>query len=427
MKNKLKIIIPIAIAVIAIMIAAFVIRFDGGDSVDIRSMMSTAQKYLVENNYEQAVMEYEAIINLEPNNAEAYLGIAEAYVGMGDTGKAIEWLEKGYALTGDDRLKNMIDELTDSVNAGLSDTSESGVTTAETTETEETTSAEPVLTEKQLEYCDGWYSVFSYDENGNIVSMILYNKSGEERMNVEYEYSGDDVHRKVYVDGAMYNESDDLFTDIMANPDSRDNVRKARAKTRKEENNNWWIYDENGECIENGWHNLDENGNVKYDSGSESYLKNGKLYKSHSYISDWDFTAYYDENGYITKENSEIRLPDGKLYTYEYNYTYDYDEYGYPVVGYKDGIKVYDYKNYYKGGQLIYYFERFQDEYNDSHIRGNGLEMSEDGLYLRDICHSTSARTFCTYYVPSYDGTEMIDTIFIDDTLLFECPYCNAE
>ena len=112
MKNKLKIIIPIAIAVIAIIIAAFTIRFNGGDSVDIRSMMSTAQKYLVENNYEQAIMEYEAIINLEPNSAEAYLGIAKAYVGMGDTGKAIEWLKKGYELTGDERLKDMLDGLT---------------------------------------------------------------------------------------------------------------------------------------------------------------------------------------------------------------------------------------------------------------------------------------------------------------------------
>ena len=433
MKNKLKTIIPIAIAVIAIIIAALVIRFNGGGSVDIRSMMSTAQKYLVENNYEQAIMEYEAIINLEPNNAEAYLGIAEAYVGMGDTGKAIEWLEKGYELTGDERLKNMIGELTDSVNAGLSDTSESSAATAETTETEETTQTEPVLTEKRLEYCDGWYSVFSYDESENIVSMILYNKSGEERMNAEYEYSGDDVHRKVYVDGALRDEGEVIFTDIMADAEKE---RRERANTRKEEDNNWWVYDENGDCIEHGWNNLDENGNATYDSGEEYYFKNGKIYKYHEHTYDhsleWWVTTYYDDNGYAQRQ--EYANGDNIAYTYQY------DDMGYPVIQYVDGNKFEEYTNFYTDdNKLEYAFALYKNEYYDIHFITDGrsesasMEVNGNGQYLRFISHyvnkadSNKDFTQVTYCIPSYDGTKMIDCLLIDDTLLFDCPYCNAE
>lgn len=78
---------------------------------DIESLMSTAQKYLVEMNYEQAIAEFEKIIELEPNNAEAYLGLAQAYRDSGDIDKAAEVLKKGYDITGDERLKDMIDVL----------------------------------------------------------------------------------------------------------------------------------------------------------------------------------------------------------------------------------------------------------------------------------------------------------------------------
>ena len=111
MKNKLKFIIPIVIAVIAIIVAAFCIDFKPAEKADIPSLVSTAQKYLIENNYEQAIAKFNKIIEIDPMNVDAYIGIADAYIGMGDTGKAIEWLEKGYALTGDERLKKMIDEL----------------------------------------------------------------------------------------------------------------------------------------------------------------------------------------------------------------------------------------------------------------------------------------------------------------------------
>ncbi len=64
-----------------------------------------------ELNYERAVIEFQIILEIEPMNAEAYLGLAEAYVGIGRTNKTIRVLKDGYKVTGDERLKDMIDEL----------------------------------------------------------------------------------------------------------------------------------------------------------------------------------------------------------------------------------------------------------------------------------------------------------------------------
>ena len=180
MKNKLKFIIPIAIAVIAIIVAALCIDFKPAERVDIPSLVSTAQKYLIENNYEQAIAEFNKIIEIDPMNVDAYIGIADAYIGMGDTEKAIEWLEKGYTLTSDERIKNMIDEL-NSENY-IEETVDMTVTESGT----EPLSEELVSTENRITYADGWYSIFKY-ENKNIVAMELYDRSGNKRLNANYE------------------------------------------------------------------------------------------------------------------------------------------------------------------------------------------------------------------------------------------------
>ena len=62
-------------------------------------------RYLNEGNYQEAVIAFKAAIKIDPKRPEAYLGAAEAYVGLGDTDSARKILEKGYAATNDDTLK----------------------------------------------------------------------------------------------------------------------------------------------------------------------------------------------------------------------------------------------------------------------------------------------------------------------------------
>ena len=112
MKTKLKIIIPVILAIAAVITAAFCISFTPNASQNIEEILSTAQKYLVEQNYEQAIAEFNKIIELDPMNSEAYLGLAQAYIDMGDTEKAVETLEKGFELTADTRIKAFLDKIT---------------------------------------------------------------------------------------------------------------------------------------------------------------------------------------------------------------------------------------------------------------------------------------------------------------------------
>ena len=68
-------------------------------------------RYLNDGSYEEAVIAFTAAIEIDPKRSEAYLGAAEAYIAADDIDAAIAILEKGYAATNDDTLKNRLDEI----------------------------------------------------------------------------------------------------------------------------------------------------------------------------------------------------------------------------------------------------------------------------------------------------------------------------
>lgn len=93
----------------------------GGTAIAIGASNSTtqsaitgiqlAERYLSELNYEQAVIEFQLVLEVEPMNVDAYLGLANSYIGLGDTEKALEVLHQGLERTGDARMQAKIDEL----------------------------------------------------------------------------------------------------------------------------------------------------------------------------------------------------------------------------------------------------------------------------------------------------------------------------
>ena len=69
-------------------------------------------RYLNEGNYQEAVIAFEAAIEIDPKRPEAYLGAAEAYMGLGDTDSARRVLEDGISNCEDtDGLLERVDEL----------------------------------------------------------------------------------------------------------------------------------------------------------------------------------------------------------------------------------------------------------------------------------------------------------------------------
>lgn len=113
MKQPSKLLIGIiaAIAVITVVIISIVVTVSGGSKDTYGSHMELAQRYLDELQYEQAIAEYRVAIEIEPHNPEAYLGLAEVYVAMGDTEKALEVLAEGYEQTESARIAARQEEL----------------------------------------------------------------------------------------------------------------------------------------------------------------------------------------------------------------------------------------------------------------------------------------------------------------------------
>ncbi len=77
-----------------------------------QSALKLAQRYLSEQNYEQAIIEFERVLEIDPMNIEAYLGLADAYIALGETDSAVEILNKGFELTGDRDIAAKLEEIT---------------------------------------------------------------------------------------------------------------------------------------------------------------------------------------------------------------------------------------------------------------------------------------------------------------------------
>ena len=116
MKTQTKnLIIIAAIAAIAIITTiAAILLFSGGNepAENPQTLLDLGEQYLLELDYEQALVQFLRAIEIEPMNARAYIGAAEAYLELGETDKAIAILEQGYERTEDEEIKALLDELT---------------------------------------------------------------------------------------------------------------------------------------------------------------------------------------------------------------------------------------------------------------------------------------------------------------------------
>jgi tetratricopeptide (TPR) repeat protein len=73
--------------------------------------LSIGEKYLLELNYEQAVVQFLNVIEIEPKNARAYLGAAEAYIALGEPNKAIDILQKGLEATSNPNIESKLKQI----------------------------------------------------------------------------------------------------------------------------------------------------------------------------------------------------------------------------------------------------------------------------------------------------------------------------
>ncbi len=101
-----------AVFLLAVVILAGII-YASRDSVSnqLREQLNLGEKYLTEEEYEQAVVAFTEAISLDDKNVEAYLGLAEAYLGLGDEDAALTTLRNGYAATQNAQILERMEEL----------------------------------------------------------------------------------------------------------------------------------------------------------------------------------------------------------------------------------------------------------------------------------------------------------------------------
>lgn len=107
-KRKL---ITIIIGIEIVMIVAVIVFlfYHNSDTVKINRQLELAQRYLLEEDYEQAIAAFEIIIEIDPKNVDAYLGLAEAYVSADELGNAVRTLEKATEQTDSEEVLEMLE------------------------------------------------------------------------------------------------------------------------------------------------------------------------------------------------------------------------------------------------------------------------------------------------------------------------------
>ena len=108
MKKRMIIMI---IGIEAVIIAAVIVLllYINSDTVRINHQLELAQRYLLEEDYEQAIAAFEIIIEIDPKNVDAYLGLAEAYVSADELGNAVRTLEKAAEQTDSEEVLDMLE------------------------------------------------------------------------------------------------------------------------------------------------------------------------------------------------------------------------------------------------------------------------------------------------------------------------------
>lgn len=115
--------------VLALACAACDRREEGEDSPDWQEQYDLGARYLSEGNYEEAVIAFQAAIDIDDSRADAYIGLAEAYQALGEPDKATRVLRQGLRHVEDDEgIAALEDKQAQLEDAGAPDTPESPVT-----------------------------------------------------------------------------------------------------------------------------------------------------------------------------------------------------------------------------------------------------------------------------------------------------------
>lgn len=382
-QQKIRIGIMAAGLALVVVIAAVIMVTVGGDTSAYDRHMELAQRYLDDLQYEQAIAEYKAAIEIEPNNKEAYLALADIYVQQEDYEAAMDILSHGWEQTEAEEITVCLEKIQTicAEEQRQEEQRQEDYVKENQVGAEDTSEAE---NDAKHYYDDGsgWYKIDEYGDSGNLLKSTHYNAEDVVQSIDEYNQNGSLHKHIIYVfnDGGAVSAYGILE------------------------------YDENGNIVKSTIYHADGT----MDTVSE-YDEKGRLIKVSTYINDnvlLQFDIYkYDENGNLAgirtcdaagKVNSaKTYWENGKLKTETfYNYTYFYDE--------AETISTYYVNEYDENGNHIR-----QSWYDEKDRITHMAEYDENGTLLRTIDYNANGTIWSeAVYVYQEDGTVTIE--FVD-------------
>ena len=265
---------------------------------------------LSSGSYEEAVTAFMLSIEMEPQQVNAYLGLADAYIQQREYDKAEETLLQGQQATGgsaklDDKLAELEADAKEKVQEEYK----------EDDNTKNVNSQEEIL--ENIYYSDGTpRKIFEYS-NGKLLKMKRYEPDGSLQSYTTYEYNniGNLIRQNVY------NPDHELLSD------SEYDVNGNQIR--------WSVYGSDGSLEMNFISEYGDNGNLRqrriyqYDwlSSLEEYDDNGKKIRrtDYSVLFSYDYYTVFEYNKREQVSLETVYYPDSSQ---NYYITYEYDDSG---------------------------------------------------------------------------------------------------
>lgn len=163
--------------------------------LSVEELLDLGEKYLLEQSYEQAVVQFLKAIEIEPMNPRGYTGAAEAYIGLGRTEEAVTVLQQGRERTDDNSILSMLEGLTE--NTAVEETMVPDIDDESSNE----------LTAEQIEQIQELLKALEsedYAAAAAIVAGDIYQQLVEKSEQSNVLYQGTDTYLMIYPSGHVY-------------------------------------------------------------------------------------------------------------------------------------------------------------------------------------------------------------------------------
>lgn len=298
------------IRICLVMVIAVCISTACGKSkeMSVQDYLDLGEKYLAEENYEQAIVAFSKVLELEPKALAAYEGLANAYIKTENYEKAQDTIQSGIAVYESLSENEQTEAFQKIYEALLKFQEEIALQLSESETKAEESSAEEApenvssvdsslyngsMTVKMYESSGAYLGrdVYTYDDKGRMTSITWYDDDDKSVIS-HYEFSYDDQQQKTYIQ----NQEEEYYEGMETEEDSSDG-----AVFTDEDGQKWWGSQEEVEgCKDQGWYydSISSNDDREILTDPTQNVSGGKVT-----MEDGDYygTYQYDSSGRVSE------------------------------------------------------------------------------------------------------------------------------